>query len=73
MKKGKVSAPAGVAKTTGWARTWKIIRKNKAVYLMVLPVIIYYILFHYKPMYGIIISFMDYNPRRGVSLSLIHI
>ena len=67
MKKGKVSAPAGVAKTTGWARTWKIIRKNKAVYLMVLPVIIYYILFHYKPMYGIIISFMDYNPRRGVS------
>ena len=57
----------GVAKTTGWARTWKIIRKNKAVYLMVLPVIIYYILFHYKPMYGIIISFMDYNPRRGIS------
>lgn len=67
MKKGKVSAPAGVAKTTGWARIWKIIRKNKAVYLMVLPVIIYYILFHYKPMYGIIISFMDYNPRRGIS------
>ena len=67
MKKGKVSAPVGVAKTTGWARTWKIIRKNKAVYLMVLPVIIYYILFHYKPMYGIIISFMDYNPRRGIS------
>lgn len=67
MKKGKVSASAGVAKTTGWARTWKIIRKNKAVYLMVLPVIIYYILFHYKPMYGIIISFMDYNPRRGIS------
>lgn len=67
MKKGKVSALAGVTKTTGWARTWKIIRKNKAVYLMVLPVIIYYILFHYKPMYGIIISFMDYNPRRGIS------
>lgn len=67
MKKGKVSAPVGVAKTTGWARTWKIIRKNKAVYLIVLPVIIYYILFHYKPMYGIIISFMDYNPRRGIS------
>ena len=67
MKKGKVSAPAGVAKTTGWARTWKIIRKNKAVYLMVLPVIIYYILFHYKPMYGIIISFMDYTTRRGTS------
>lgn len=67
MKKGKVSAPAGVAKTTGWARTRKILWKNRAVYLMVLPVIIYYILFHYKPMYGIIIAFMDYNPRRGIS------
>lgn len=67
MKKGKVSAPAGVAKTTGRAQTWKVIWKNRAVYLMILPVIIYYILFHYKPMYGIIISFMDYNPRRGVS------
>lgn len=66
MKKDKVSAPAAVQKKTGWARTWKIIKKNRAVYLMILPVVIYYILFHYKPMYGIIISFMDYNPRKGV-------
>lgn len=66
MKKDKVSAPAKVEKKTGWARTWKIIRKNKAVYLMLLPVIIYYILFHYKPMYGIIIAFMDFNPRKGI-------
>ena len=34
---------------------------------MLLPVIIYYILFHYKPMYGIIIAFQDFNPRRGVA------
>ena len=47
-------------------KTWKLIKKNKAVYLMVLPVIIYYILFHYKPMYGIIIAFQDFNPRRGI-------
>lgn len=67
MKKEKVSAPAAAGQKTGWARTWKIIRKNKAVYLMLVPVLVYYILFHYKPMYGIIISFMDYNPRKGIS------
>lgn len=67
MKKEKVSAPAATGQKTGWARTWKIIRKNKVVYLMLIPVLVYYILFHYKPMYGIIISFMDYNPRKGIS------
>lgn len=34
---------------------------------MVIPVLLFYIVFHYKPMYGAIIAFMDYNPRLGVS------
>lgn len=38
---------------------------NKAVYLMFLPVLIYYILFHYLPMYGAIIAFKDFSPRLG--------
>lgn len=36
---------------------------------MLLPVILYYVLFHYKPMYGVIIAFMDYNPRRGIDFN----
>lgn len=63
------SAKAQTKQKTNWKRTWKIIRKNKAVYFMLLPVILYYILFHYKPMYGIIIAFMDYNPRRGIDFN----
>ena len=67
MKKDKASAPAvNIDKKAFRARTWKLIRKNRMVYLMVLPVIIYYILFHYKPMYGIIIAFQNYAPRKGV-------
>ncbi|MCM1062913.1 MAG: ABC transporter permease subunit [Eubacterium sp.] len=69
MGKDKVSAPAKVNQKSNWARTWKIIRKNKAVYFMLLPVVLYYVLFHYKPMYGVIIAFMDYNPRRGIDFS----
>lgn len=66
MKNDKASAPAKIDKKTARARMWKQIRKNKAVYLMILPVVLYYLLFHYKPMYGIIIAFMDYSPRKGV-------
>lgn len=67
MKNDKASAPAAkIDKKAFRARTWKLIKKNKMVYLMVLPVVIYYILFHYKPMYGIIIAFQDFSPRKGV-------
>lgn len=38
---------------------------NKAVYLMFVPVLIYYVLFHYLPMYGTIIAFKDFSPRLG--------
>jgi putative aldouronate transport system permease protein len=41
-------------------------RRNKAVYLMALAVIAYYIVFHYIPMYGAIIAFKDYMPSRGI-------
>ena len=47
--------------------TLKKIWKQKELYLLVLPVLLYYLLFHYKPMYGLIIAFMDYSPRRGIS------
>ena len=46
MKKDNASAPAAaIDKKAFRARTWKLIKKNKMVYLMVLPVILYYVLF----------------------------
>lgn len=35
-------------------------------YLMGIPVIIFYIIFHYKPLFGALIAFKDYKPRRGI-------
>lgn len=43
----------------------KDIRRNWTIYLLVLPVVIYYILFAYKPMYGIQIAFQDFKPAKG--------
>lgn len=42
------------------------IRKNKYLYMMLSPVLLYYFLFHYAPMYGAIIAFKDYAPSRGI-------
>lgn len=40
--------------------------RNKYLYLMVIPVIAFFILFHYKSMYGIIIAFQRYRPTAGI-------
>ena len=51
------------------ARAKKDWKRNKSLYLLVVPVLLFYICFHYKPMYGAIIAFQDYNPRKGISCS----
>ena len=43
------------------------LQMHKYKYLIVLPVIAYFILFHYKAMYGIVIAFQDYRPTRGIA------
>jgi putative aldouronate transport system permease protein len=45
---------------------WQRIKRNKELYFLIIPVIVYYIIFHYKPMYGVIIAFQDFSPRKGV-------
>ncbi len=46
--------------------TWKRdMKKNWKLYLLVLPVILFYALFHYKPMYGALIAFKNFSPRLG--------
>ncbi|MDF2646467.1 sugar ABC transporter permease [Paenibacillus sp. V4I7] len=42
------------------------IRKNRAIYLMVLPVVLYFFIFKYFPMYGAVIAFKDFSPAKGI-------
>lgn len=44
----------------------KSIWKSWRLYLMCLPAVIYFLVFAYKPMYGIIIAFKDYSMRQGI-------
>jgi len=45
----------------------KIFKKNWQLYLMVLPVVTYFIIFHYVPMYGVQIAFKDFIPAKGIT------
>jgi len=45
---------------------WYMLRKHKALYLLMLPGILYYIIFKYVPMYGVIIAFQDYSIGKGI-------
>lgn len=38
------------------------ISRRPLLYVIMLPVLVYYVLFHYKPMYGALIAFTDYTP-----------
>ena len=41
--------------------------QNWELYLMILPVLAYYIIFCYIPMYGSVIAFQDYSPGKGIT------
>lgn len=49
-----------------FAKLGKDIKRNKLRYILVLPILVYVILFCYKPMYGILLAFKDYRPRKGI-------
>ena len=54
-------------KATFAVRVKKDIQKYWIIYCMLLPLIIYYVLFRYVPMYGACIAFLDYKPLRGIT------
>ena len=49
-----------------WKQTMKLARRNVALYVFLMPAMLYLILFNYIPMYGIQISFKNYNFADGI-------
>lgn len=44
----------------------KIFKRDKYLYLLITPGVIFFVLFCYIPMYGAIIAFKDFNPMKGI-------
>ena len=57
MAKKQATALAGSAK-----RSWKTeLKRDWVVYLLFIPIIVYEVVLHYLPMFGIVMAFEDYN------------
>lgn len=69
MKKMKINRPmtgTSAPKEEYFALLKKDFKKNKALYLLFLLPLAWYVVFCYIPMYGLLMSFEDYNIRLGI-------
>ncbi|GIN71221.1 sugar ABC transporter permease [Bacillus sp. J14TS2] len=64
--KGKKASEILFKKERFGRRLVKDLKRNKYIYIMVLPVVIYYLIFHYGPMYGVQIAFKDFSLTEGI-------
>ena len=64
MKKGKDKANvvANVPLALKLKKDWS---KYRTLYLLFLPILVYYIIFQYGPMFGLVIAFQNYKSRLG--------
>lgn len=47
-------------------RIKKDLQRNAMIYVMLLPVLVYYAIFKFGPMFGLYIAFIDYKPAKGI-------
>ncbi len=47
-------------------KTWKKMKKKWRMYVMMAPAIIFFAIFNYYPMYGVIIAFKEYSASAGI-------
>ncbi|MBU5595091.1 sugar ABC transporter permease [Amphibacillus sp. MSJ-3] len=65
-KKPLINLNKREAKVKERKKKWAKIRTNRALYIMLLPGLLYFIIFKYIPMGGLIIAFQDYQPFLGI-------
>ena len=66
ITKTKNKAIGSIAKENIIKRTLKEYKNNWPIFLMLVPGLIYFAVFHYAPLYGVVIAFKDYNLLDGI-------
>lgn len=54
------------SRQTYWKGLWQDIKRDRYLYLLLLPVVILVILFYYVPLGGVVIAFKQYNVYTGI-------
>ena len=62
----KIKQSTSSSSRSKWENTKIHIINNKWLYIMTLPGLLYFLIFKYAPMYGVIIAFKDYVPFLGI-------
>lgn len=65
-KKNSGNSGGGSLTTSHASLRWKMMKRNWELYLFVFPALLYFILFSYWPMYGVVIAFKNYNTGIGI-------
>lgn len=60
------SLAAPVGKQSFFSRVPSDFRRHRGIYLLAIPGILYYLLFHYVPMGGVMLAFREYSPAQGI-------
>jgi putative aldouronate transport system permease protein len=60
------NSSADISRNNGKGLIIKDLIRNKLIYLMLVPMIVYLLIFCYYPMYGAIIAFKNFVPARGI-------
>ncbi|WP_068783572.1 ABC transporter permease [Paenibacillus phocaensis] len=69
-KSSQIDPSAGVPKPKNTKKTiQKDLKKNWFVYLLAIPVVAWFLVFCYGPMWGVLIAFKDYKPLLGFAES----
>ncbi|MEG2670550.1 MAG: sugar ABC transporter permease, partial [Oscillospiraceae bacterium] len=63
MKNNEITLAKPLKRRRGFGKIWD---EQKYLFLMILPGIIYYIIFHYVSMYGVIIAFKKFDIAKGI-------
>ena len=62
----KPSVMRGRSNVSQSTNLWKDILRDRYLYLMFLPIIVYYLIFKYGPMYGAVIAFQNFRFADGI-------
>jgi len=68
LKKTKVAAKH-VSAERPQVSFWKHLKLHKWLYIMLIPGILYFAIFRYAPMFGIVIAFQNFMPHLGIANS----
>ncbi|MDL2233825.1 ABC transporter permease subunit [Ruminococcaceae bacterium OttesenSCG-928-L11] len=60
-----VSAVPQVGEKSFFTRLKANYRRHKSLYIICVPILLYYIIFKYLPMFGVVIAFQDFRPGLG--------